>query len=276
MKHVLFPAAILIIIAGSSCQKDAPLYSPALEAQLKNLRQVPVSNYWEQDSIRRLVKGSAEPGFPVLSPEGKRLTPEELKNQRVNKWFDCFVDSLNQIKAIVCRPATQQEIDMRLGQMDQKNNTYEQRVARWVGQQAPAITATDIKGNRVSPESLKGKIVVLNFWFARCHPCQQEMPELNRLVAEFKQKDIVFLGLTFDSESDTRNFLSRTAFDYQVLPNAKFYFDQFGLGPCPVNMVIDANGYISYTEMGYEAGEQASYEGLRKAILHSIRQKGKP
>ncbi|MCC6460217.1 MAG: TlpA family protein disulfide reductase [Saprospiraceae bacterium] len=195
---------------------------------------------------------------------------------KINMWSDCFVDSMDQIKAVVYRSATPEETAQRLQQVGKNSNTFRQRVARWVGEPAPPITATDINGNPVNPANLKGKIVVLNFWFAACHPCKQEMPELNRLVTEFKQEDIVFLGLTFDSEADTRKFLSTTAFDYQVLPNSKFYFDQFGLGPCPVNMVVDANGYISYTEMGYEAKEQQSYEGLRKAILHSIRQKGKP
>jgi len=59
--------------------------------------------------------------------------------------------------------------------------------------------AHDIKGALVDIKSLKGKIVVLNFWFIRCPPCRMERPYLNELVDEYAgDSNIVFIAVSLD------------------------------------------------------------------------------
>ena len=48
---------------------------------------------------------------------------------------------------------------------------------------------TDINGNLLSSDSLKGKTIVLNFWHPQCSPCIAELPELNNLVERMKDKE---------------------------------------------------------------------------------------
>src|SRR5262249_20333011 len=50
----------------------------------------------------------------------------------------------------------------------------------------PAFNVTSLDGQKLDLSALKGKVVVLNFWFIDCPPCQAEMPSLNTLVSEFK------------------------------------------------------------------------------------------
>lgn len=57
----------------------------------------------------------------------------------------------------------------------------------------PGFLAFDDK--TYGEKELSGKIVVMNFWYSKCLPCIKEIPELNKIVAEYKDnKNIVFLG----------------------------------------------------------------------------------
>ncbi|MGK0324190.1 MAG: thiol-disulfide isomerase/thioredoxin, partial [Psychroserpens sp.] len=58
----------------------------------------------------------------------------------------------------------------------------------------------DIEGNSHTLESLKGKVVVINFWFINCKPCVAEIPDLNKLKAKFNNKDAVFVAIALDSK----------------------------------------------------------------------------
>src|SRR6185312_613814 len=55
-----------------------------------------------------------------------------------------------------------------------------------IGSEAPDFTVADLNGKMYKLSDLKGKTVVLNFWFTTCAPCVTEMPELNRLIEKYK------------------------------------------------------------------------------------------
>ena len=54
------------------------------------------------------------------------------------------------------------------------------------------FAAVDMNGNSYSLGILKGKVVVINFWFVECKPCVIEMPELNEIVEKYKSEEVVF------------------------------------------------------------------------------------
>jgi thiol-disulfide isomerase/thioredoxin len=53
---------------------------------------------------------------------------------------------------------------------------------------------------RIETKDLEGKVIVINLWFTTCHPCIAELPALNKLVKEYKDKNVVFLGLSTDTK----------------------------------------------------------------------------
>jgi len=101
----------------------------------------------------------------------------------------------------------------------------------------------------VNLSQLKGKIVVLNFWFASCVPCREEMPALNAIKRQFEQKGVVFLGLPPDDSDRTSKFLTSTPFNYIQLPNAGKVHTAYKVTTCPTSMVIDKNGIISFIQV---------------------------
>jgi len=86
---------------------------------------------------------------------------------------------------------------------------------------------------------------VLNFWFLGCPPCIAEVPELNKLVAEFKDKNVVFLALALDDEKALRSFLKEKEFKYQVVPNASdIIMGKYEVSIFPTHIILDAEGNI--------------------------------
>ncbi len=122
-----------------------------------------------------------------------------------------------------------------------------------IGKKASTFSAMDIYGNQVSYSKLKGKVIVINFWFVACPPCILEMPGLNKLVASYEgRKDIAFIGFALDSETNLGRFLSHTDFDYQIIPNSKKIARQFKVPGYPSNIIIDKKGVIQYLNVGIE------------------------
>jgi cytochrome c biogenesis protein CcmG/thiol:disulfide interchange protein DsbE len=71
----------------------------------------------------------------------------------------------------------------------------------------PHFTIADLKGNDVSLEKFKDKIVILNFWASWCDPCVKEFPSMMKLIDHF-QGDVVLLAISADnSRDDIDNFL---------------------------------------------------------------------
>jgi len=117
---------------------------------------------------------------------------------------------------------------------------------------APAFKINDMEGKEIELESLKGKVVVMNFWFINCSPCVEEMPELNSLVKKYKDnEDVVFLAITHDKKANVEAFLKKKAFDYNILPDAQQIMDDYIVMGFPTNIVLDKKGDIQYQSMGF-------------------------
>lgn len=117
-------------------------------------------------------------------------------------------------------------------------------LAEMLNNPAPEFELKDLEGKTWSLKKLRGKIVILNFWFTSCAPCIKEIPELNKLVDEYKNKNVVFLGLTYNTPQHVENFLKKRAFNYIQLPNAGEINNKYSIFYFPTSFVIDKNGII--------------------------------
>src|SRR5678810_87261 len=84
----------------------------------------------------------------------------------------------------------------------------------------PDVKYIDTTGVAYTPDSLKGKVVVVNFWATWCQPCKKEIPDLSKLYKQYKDKGVIMLGvLTSDNPSatDLLNFQSDAEMEYPVV-----------------------------------------------------------
>jgi peroxiredoxin len=125
------------------------------------------------------------------------------------------------------------------------------------GMNAPDFSVKDVHGDEVSFADLKGKVVVLNFWFIGCPACIAETPKLNELKAKFADEpDAVFLALTYEPTGKVKHYLSRERFDYRVAGDADEAMKKFVFSGYPKNIVIGRDGKIVYWRSPVHAWEK--------------------
>src|SRR5262249_8865195 len=81
----------------------------------------------------------------------------------------------------------------------------------------PALDVTTIDGKAVSVESLRGKVVLINFWATSCPPCRAEIPDLIALQKKYADK-LTILGLSEDEggPAEVRKFADEFKMNYPI------------------------------------------------------------
>lgn len=127
-----------------------------------------------------------------------------------------------------------------------KENEFKSKkaLAEMLNNPAPDFQVKDLDGKIWSLKELRGKTIILNFWFISCAPCIKEIPELNKLVGEYKNKEVIFLGLTYNTSQHVQNFLKKSAFNFTQLPNSGEISKKYNVFYFPTSFVIDKNGII--------------------------------
>tara|TARA_R110002126_G_scaffold144128_1_gene290131 strand:+ start:969 stop:1742 length:774 start_codon:yes stop_codon:yes gene_type:complete len=127
------------------------------------------------------------------------------------------------------------------------------------GEPFPAFSFLDLKGNLITNENLKGKIVVIKCWYIHCAACIKEFPEVNQLVDKYKdRKDIVFISLAEDSPEQLNVFLARKPLSYSVVPNMKTFMNlTLQLNAFPTHIIINKEGFMVKVVSNYASLEVA-------------------
>ncbi|MCI0336954.1 MAG: redoxin domain-containing protein [Acidobacteria bacterium] len=133
---------------------------------------------------------------------------------------------------------------------------------------SPRFRVTSIDGKTFDSNALQGKVVVINLWFIACGPCRKEIPKLNQLVAEFKDKNVVFIAPSHDNPVALRSFLKIMPFDYNIIPNAEeIIISKFNATNFPTHIVIDQDGQIELMLVG---GNERRPDEVRRVLLRLL------
>ncbi len=129
------------------------------------------------------------------------------------------------------------------------NSTTEQQVSQGglVGNIAPDFTLTNMQGEQVCLSQFRGKVVVLNFWATWCPPCREEMPSMEKLFRDFKDKGLVMLAVNVDENGKqaVNKFLQRTPYTFPiVLDKDSVAQNVYGVFRFPESFIIDRNGVV--------------------------------
>lgn len=115
------------------------------------------------------------------------------------------------------------------------------------GMRAPEFSVRTLDGRTVSYSDLRGKVVVLYFWFIGCPVCHAHKPMLNDLKAKFGgEENVVFLAMAPDPASEVRKYVEKERFEYLQAADAKAAMQQFVFSGYPKNIVISKTGEIVY------------------------------
>ncbi|MFX3624732.1 MAG: thiol-disulfide oxidoreductase ResA [Ectobacillus sp.] len=136
-----------------------------------------------------------------------------------------------------------------------------------IGKKAPNFLVTDMNGEQLSLEQLKGKGVFLNFWGTWCKPCEEEMPYMNELYDTYKKKGVEIVALNADeTEIAVKKFIEQYGLKFPVaIDKGQEILNTYGVGPLPTTFLIDKDGIVVKQITGTQTKEQI--EGYLKEIM---------
>ncbi len=130
----------------------------------------------------------------------------------------------------------------------------------------------DLQGNVVELSQLLGKgPIVIDFWATWCKPCVKELPHLNKIQKDYRDRGLVVLAISEDSPwsvSKVKSFITGNRYEFTVpLDTNGDVLRKYGLLGTPYTYVLNARGEILYKHFGYRPGDEVSLrEEIEKAF----------
>ena len=176
---------------------------------------------------------------------------EEFKEKLYLKYIDTTRGKLNIMfhfsKLVISNDSIIQPFnyDVRLGdEYLVRANSYDK-----IRMKIPVQKFLTISGDSIYIGGKQKKPILINLWFIGCRGCIQEIPALNKLREEYKDK-VDFVAMTFDSKEDVLTFLKKKEFNFNHIANSESFIKQIGTKPYPENIFINKDGSIEYIEGG--------------------------
>lgn len=148
-----------------------------------------------------------------------------------------------------------------------------------ISQPAPAFALKDFDGNTVSLASLKGKVVIVDFWATWCGPCKASFPGMQMAVNKYQNNpNVKFLFIDTWENGDNytdgvKKFIADNKYSFHVLMDEKGsdgrqskVVSSFGVTGIPTKFVIDGAGAIRFKHVGYSGSDAAVLDEISAMI----------
>jgi thiol-disulfide isomerase/thioredoxin len=127
---------------------------------------------------------------------------------------------------------------------------------------APAFKVRDLDGRELSAASLRGKVVILNFWATWCPPCRAEIPDLIALQEKYRDH-LVVIGVSEDEGGPevVRQFVARQKINYPIVMMTAELEKMFpGISALPTSFILDRESRIVQKHVGMLTPRTTEYE----------------
>lgn len=202
-----------------------------------------------------LLSGVAVANAQAKAPPAKTIFRDSDGNLVSNNEFvDIRMANFHIRDATIVRTLEDGTIEFRLQKIPQE------------GMDAPNFNSQTIDGQTLNFADLKGKVVVLNFWFIGCPVCRAETPKLNAFAAKFAgEPNVAFIAMTADPADSVKKYAAKNRFDYTMIADAKPALNLFVVGGYPKSIVIGKDGKIVYWRSTVKAWDK--FESVVRAEL---------
>lgn len=138
------------------------------------------------------------------------------------------------------------------------------------GDAAHDFNLKDAEGKEYKLADFKGKIVLLDFWATWCGPCVQAMPSIQKISETFKDKAVAVIGVnTWErGEKAGPEFIKKKGYTYLNLLKGDDLAKAYGVSGIPTLILIDKEGKVLHTAVGFGPGEE---EELTKLINEKLK-----
>jgi peroxiredoxin len=197
----------------------------------------------QKSNPKFIIKSVFENGKPYTKKDMDSL----INNSKIQNYTQVFLkDTINNELVILNKELSKEEIKNKEIEQKRKGKAENEYRNELDGSKLTELNLEDINGVKFNLENLKGKVIVLNFWFTQCKPCVEEFPELNNLKEKYKNQEVEFFAVTWNNKETIEKFLLNHKLDFNIVPNGKSIIDKFKIPHYPYNIVIDKYGKVEY------------------------------
>jgi peroxiredoxin len=174
----------------------------------------------------------------------KKVIINQFENQKYLTDINNAIENANQQKKFLA-----QQEDRAIQELDQRK-----KLGLEIGARAPEIALSDVNGKIIKLSSLKGNVVLIDFWASWCRPCRAENPNVVKLYNKYKNKDFTIYSISLDQ--DRKKWIDAINQDQLSWPNHVSELTgwkstpgiQYGVSSIPKTFLIDKDGII----IGYD------------------------
>lgn len=134
---------------------------------------------------------------------------------------------------------------------------------------APDFSFVAKENERISNSTLRGKVVLLDFWGTWCPPCRESIPTVKNVKKKFANKGFELVGISSDDDEDVwRTFVESKQMDWhEYIDLSGDVLQAFNIDSFPTYIVLDKDGVIRYRQSGFgDATEGELEDAINKAL----------
>lgn len=130
----------------------------------------------------------------------------------------------------------------------------------------PNIKIKEYNGSEKMLTSYKFKVLLINFWASWCEPCKEEIPFLNNIYNQYKDKGVMVLGITEDDAKSIKEFIKKIPINYPIIMDDGSISDAFKVIGYPMTYFYDYEGKLLTQTFGLQ--RQYYFESKIKELIN--------
>lgn len=205
-----------------------------------------LSNH-ERDSVLKSIKHLKDDGSPYTTAFADSIFGKAHFKETAAYTTVVYRDTLSNQFYYILHKRSADEMDADTRHSQETFAKDEENRKKLKGSVVNDLVMTDTKGNRYTSETLKDKVIILDFWFTTCAACIKEMPDLNKIKEDFGTDEVAYFGVTYDEKATVERFLGKVKYDFTPIADSRNLCEKFGIQFYPTTLVIDKKGKVVYT-----------------------------
>jgi len=120
------------------------------------------------------------------------------------------------------------------------------------GGPAPEFTLKRLDGSDVTLSTLRGKVVLIEFWATWCPPCRESLPNLQKLYSRFRKSGVRVISVAVkDNAAEVRNFVEKEGLTFDICMDDDAVSRLYDVRGIPALFIVDTEGVIRHQLEGY-------------------------